>query len=295
MSSQLKGTIALILSAAIFGSYGIYSRMIGLNFGIFSQSWIRNGITSLILFAPMIIYRNWFKKIQKKDLIWLTLWTLGGSVNMVFFFIASNYLTFGTLYFIAYAFIIVTGFILGSILFKEKMNLMKIVSASLALLGLFLVCSATYKQSPILYLIFAAIVGITASFWSTLSKKISHHYSNFQMTGMDAFISFLVTFILAVLIHEPVPHFQFSISWLGLFLNILAQIAGVGAVVYGYKHLEVQLASIITPVEVAFAAMFGFILFKEILPPLSFFGGLCIFTAAILPHVKSIYDLRSRK
>lgn len=106
------------------------------------------------------------------------------------------------------------------------------------------------------------------------------------MTGFDALVSSIVTYYFALIFHEPTPNIQFSIPWLGLILNTITQILGVVAVIYGYKHVEVQLVSIITPIEVVFAALFGFIIFHEILPPLSIIGGLCIFIAALLPHFK---------
>lgn len=230
-------------------------------------------------------WKKYWKPLQKKDYSWIIFWTFGGSLNMVFFFIAANKIQIGTLYFIAYAFIILTGFLLGNLFFKEKLNLIKFISSILAIVGLCLVYTVSFEPKNAVYLVFAAIVGITASFWSTLSKKISHHYSNIQMTLMDAFVSSGVTFFIAMMMSEPIPALKLSIPWFGMILNVITQILGVGAVVYGYKHIEVQLASIITPVEVVFAALFGYVIFHEVLSPFALLGGSCIFVAALLPHL----------
>lgn len=287
MSSHTKGVLALLFSAAVFGSLGIYSRMIGLEFGAFSQSWIRNLLVSLLLFSIMIInWKKFWKTLQKKDIPMILVWTLVGSTNMVFFFITANKIQIGTLYFIAYTFIILSGFLFGNIFFKEKLNVVKVISSVLAIIGLCLVFTVSIEPKNYLYILFSAIVGITSAFWTSVSKKISPHYSNIQMTAIDSLISFMVTFGLAMIIREPIPSMSFSVSWLGILLNSITQILGVGAVIYGYKHVEVQLASIITPVEVVFAAFFGFIIFHEVLPITSLIGGSCIFLAAILPHIK---------
>lgn len=285
MSSHIKGVLALLFSAVVFGSYGIYSRMIGLEFGAFSQSWVRNTLVSLLIFSVMIInWKKFWKSLQKKDIPIFFVWTLGGSVNMVFFFIAANKIQIGTLYFIAYAFIILSGFLFGNLFFKEKLNVVKVISSILAIIGLCLVYTVSIDSNNYLYILFSAIVGITSAFWTSVSKKISPHYSNIQMIGIDSLVSFAVTFGIAMIIREPIPSISFSVSWLGILLNSITQILGVGAVIYGYKHIEVQLASIITPVEVVFAALFGFIIFQETLPLLSLLGGFCILSAALLPH-----------
>lgn len=180
MSLHLKGVLALLFSAAVFASYGIYSRMIGLEFGIFAQGWIRNGLVAILLFGLIFFYRKFWKKIRRQDIPLLLVWTISGSLNMVFFFVAVNKLSIGTTYFIAYAFIIVTGFLLGNIFYKEKINIIKIISATLAIIGLSLVCSVTIDKNNLLFIVFAAIVGITASFWGSLSKKYHNIIPTFR-------------------------------------------------------------------------------------------------------------------
>lgn len=49
MNTTYKGTLFIVLAAASYGLYGIYSRLTGPNFGEFSQSWTRNTIILIIL------------------------------------------------------------------------------------------------------------------------------------------------------------------------------------------------------------------------------------------------------
>jgi len=43
------GTVSLITAAGFYGLYGIFSRLIGSDFGNFRQNWVRNIFAFLII------------------------------------------------------------------------------------------------------------------------------------------------------------------------------------------------------------------------------------------------------
>jgi drug/metabolite transporter (DMT)-like permease len=65
-----KGVALVFLSSLMFGSYGVWLRLIGNSLGAFFQGWTRALILSLILF-PILLYKKQIIPIEKKDWKWL--------------------------------------------------------------------------------------------------------------------------------------------------------------------------------------------------------------------------------
>lgn len=135
------------------------------------------------------------------------------------------------------------------------------------------------------YVFMALGSGFLLGLWNTLSKKVSNKYPNFQLVFIDGFVSLLFGAACAILFREPVPGINQIESWIWVFIFAVTSVAATSLLVYGFKHLEAQIGSIIMPVEVVFATLFGFLFFKEVLPPTTLFGGLLITLAAVLPNI----------
>ncbi len=61
----------------------------------------------------------------------------------------------------------------------------------------------------------------------------------------------------------------------------------------GFKYVQAQHGSLILPLELLFASIFGYIFFKEVLQISTYFGGLLILSAAITSSLstKNNYDI----
>ena len=289
---KLKGALSLILAVMLYGMYGVYSRKIGLEFGVFSQSWIRNLIIVTILAPYFLLNKKEWVKIKKEDIGWMLMWTLSGTGVMVLLFIAFNHLPIGTSYFLLYSTMIISGYISGRVFYKEKINTIKVVSIILALIGLTLVYSLDIPPEKVVYLLLALLSGALTGLWNTLSKKVSGKYPNFQLVCIDAFTAFAVGVLGAFLVKEDIPPLEPDASWIWLFVFALSQIGAVRFTIYGFKNLEAQIGSIIMPTEVIFATLYGFLFFGEILPLTTIIGGTLIASAAVLPNIAL---LRGRK
>lgn len=287
MNTTLKGLLFIVLAAASYGLYGIYSRLIGQNFGEFSQSWTRNTIILIILGLFLIITKTW-KKIKRNDWKWMILWPLSDVVSIVLLYITFNNLSIGTSYFLLYATMIIGGFIFGNLLYKEQLNNTKIASIILSLLGLSLIFSVEFSMEKLQFIIFGLLSGISTALWNTLSKKVSDRYPNAQLVFVDASVALCATLIGSLIVKDSAPLLTNSV-WTWQVLYAVTQISAVAFVILGFRYLEAQTASVILPIEVIFAVFFGFLFFHEILPPKTLLGGLLIASAAILPQISTLW------
>lgn len=246
----------------------------------------------LILLYPL---RLKFKPILKEDLKWIIAWAVIGSSSMIFLFVAFNNLPIGTVYFLLYSVMIIVGYLSGSILYKEKLNAVKLIALLLAFLGMSLIYSLNIPKDKVIYAVFCLISGSMVGLWDTLSKKFSKNYPELQLVFIDAFSTVIVSFIGWLFIKDAIPSTVNSQSWVWLIIYSVTQVITVGLVIYGFKHLEAQIASIILPVEVVFATIFGYVVFKETLPLATLIGGLMIASAAILPNLDILLHQTSEK
>lgn len=287
MRKEAKGALSLVLAAMFYGLYGVYSRKIGLSFGVFSQNWIRNLIIVTLLAPYFFFNKKEWVKIRKEDIGWMFVWGFCSTGAIVLLFIVWNYLPIGTTNFLLYSTMIVSGYLSGRLFYKEKINVIKLLSAGLALIGLALIyfLDLSFEPSKMIYVLSALLAGALTGLFNTLSKKLSMRYSNSQLVGIDAFALFAISNLGAFLTRESIPSLKLGFSWIWVFVYALTQIGAVGLLVYGFKHLEAQIGSIIMPTEVIFATLFGFLFFGEILPLTTILGGILIASAAALPNV----------
>lgn len=218
----------------------------------------------------------------------MILWPLSDVVSIVLLYITFNNLSIGTSYFLLYATMIIGGLIFGNLLYKEQLSGTKIASIVLSLLGLSFIFSVELSMEKAQYIIFGLLSGISTALWNTLSKKVSNRYPNAQLVCIDAAVALCATLIGSLIVKDPVPLFTNPI-WTWQVLYALTQISAVAFVILGFRYLEAQVASVILPIEVIFAVIFGFLFFHEILPPRTLLGGFLIASATILPYMPTLW------
>lgn len=295
MKNRKFGVLSLFTVGAMYGLYGIYSRLIGSAFGDFNQNWLRNIIVAIIAGMIIFVSRSTIKPLLRKDIKWIIIWFLSGSWVTVLTFIAFNHLKIGTVYLVIYSAMITSGFLSGKLFFKEKIDLTKIISLLLAIGGLVIIYRFSISKDEMLYAIMCLVSGLMTGIWNTISKKFSDNYPNMQMVLMDAVASVIAALIGAMLFREVLPTSINPVSWVWLFVYAITQVANVGLIVYGFKNLEAQIGSVILPVEIIFATIFAYLFFREYPTSSALIGGLMIIGAAILPSLQIIFESRKQK
>lgn len=284
MNKKSSGLFALFIATAIYGLYGSFSRLIGLNFGVFSQNLIRNFLVIAISIAIVLLLGSW-KTIRRSDRKWLFIWVLSSLSTTFGSFIAFNKLAIGTTYFLFHAGMMLGGYIIGKIVFGEVLNRIKVLSLFLILIGLSIIFSISLTSNLLLWAVIAFISGASTGVWNTMSKKVSQHYSSFQLTILDGLGGLIFSIIAARIFHEQIPKISFSLTWIVLILFALSQLVNIQLIVYGFRKTQAQIGSLIMPLEIVFGALFAYIIFHETISTSTIIGGSLIFLATILPNL----------
>lgn len=289
-NKAFKSSIAIILSAVFFGTYGIWSKMMAQEFGEFLQAWLR-GVIVLLILIPIGIFTHSFKKVEVKDIKWFAIITLPGSLVFAFYYYGFEYLSIGSATLLFYASLTIFSYFAGWLFFKEVLGRIKILSLLLGILGLLLTFSISLEDNFLLPALSCILAGTCGGIEVVFTKKISDKYSPIQITTILYGIGFILNFIVYLLISKGDLGITSDITaWIALIMYAIAGLLAFFFVVLGYKHLEPSVGGIIGLLEIPFGVLFGYIFFKEVLTTSTLFGGLLIIIAAALPNLRLIFS-----
>ena len=133
----------------------------------------------------------------------------------------------------------------------------------------------------------ALLSGLIVGFWNTLTKKVSGKYAELQMMLLDGSSTFTIGLIGSLIIKETLPPLSNISPWIWIIAFAVANLSASFLLIRGFKYIEAQTGSLILPMEIIFASLFGFIFFREVLSINVYLGGIFIFLAATLPALKS--------
>ncbi|MFC1780260.1 DMT family transporter [Patescibacteria group bacterium] len=286
---NIKGYIYVIISSIFFASYGIWSKLMSDSFDDFTQAWLRGLIVVLIL-LPIGLFTKKLKSIYKPDLKWFLVFSIPGSLVFPFYFIGFRYLEIGTATLLFYSSLTITSYILGVIFFKEKMNILKMISLALGLMGLLVICKVTFDLGNIIPAIITILAGICGSIEVVFSKKVSVKYSSLQLTTFLYSIDIIINFTINLFVSKSI--FTLTTDTIAWFSLIMYSISGLFAFLFvslGYKRLEPSVAGIIGLLEIPFGIIFGIALFSEVLELSTIIGGVLIILASALPSLKQVF------
>ena len=279
------GLPALVLATLLFASYTIFIRWIGSEFGVFSLSWIRSLIIVFVLAMYMLLQKIW-KPVSKTDYKWFILMTISGVISFVSYVVAINHISIATTLLVYYASLVISGYILGYIILKEQINGVKISSLLICLVGLSLIYSFSFERRELLYVVLASAVGLGTMGWGVFSKKLSSKYPLVEIQTIDFALMFLITLPLALILKEHPALPTLSLQWFGVVALTAVTIAGTLLMVYGFRHLQAQIAGLVLLLEIVFGTIIGWVFFQEILTRLTVLGGILILIGIALPNFK---------
>lgn len=290
MNSHLKGLSLLLFTTVLYGMYGIYSRLIALEFNVFTQNWVRNFFVFLlaIIFATLL-KQKWIK-IAKKDIPWIAAWVMCDILFVIAIFISFNSLSIGTTLFLLYCGSTLAGYGAGTFLLKERLTRIKMVAILVSIIGLLFIFFGQIYLTNFLYLLLGLSSGLITGLWNVFPKLISHKYPKLQLITLDAAGIVVINLLLASLYNQSVPPISASLAWLGILLYSITQLSADILLIHGFRLVEAHIGSLILPLEAVFGVLFAFLLFKETLPLTTLFGGFLIISAAFLPNLQKIFN-----
>ena len=280
-----KGLVATVIASFLWSLQAIFFRSIGTSFGI-SYPFVIRGLLLSVIFGMYVYTHGIYTPIKKKDYTWFILMPTVGFATFCSIFISLNQISVGTALFLHYSGVLIAGFLFGYVFFKEKLNRAKLIALFLSTTGLFIIFAAPTLTGDIVYLLLAFASGVGSSLWYICSKKLSSHYSYFQILTVDAALLFVFATIFVFAFNEPFYFPEFSLEWMSIIGMTLATLGGSLFVLYGFRLLEAQLASLILLLEVPFGLILAWILFGEIVSLQSLIGGVFILLGVALSNLE---------
>lgn len=285
---RLKGYAAVLASALCFGSYGVWSKLLGNDFGIYSQGWVRSAII-LIILIPLGLWTKSFRRVDRQDwrlfipTIVFTIFTIAP------IFYAFNYLSIGTATLIFYSLFLLTTYVIGWTVMGERMTVIKLIAFGLALIGMFITFGISLAIFSALALFLAAFNGVASGGEVAFSKLVTEKYSTIQVTTLS-WASILVThLIMALVTHESVTPVAFNQAWLGMLAFSVVALAGFWLVIEGFKYIDASVGGLIGLTEIIFSIGFGLVVFHQPVTLSIVIGGAFILSAGVLPDLAGIF------
>ena len=288
MKDSTKGALIVALSALFFGSYGVWSKMIGSHLDNFFQVYARSLIILLVI-VPVGIFTHQIKKVNKKDWKWIVFYTFAGSLTVAPIFYAYNKIGIGSATLLFYASFTIISFVLGFVSFGEKITLDKLTSLVFAMLGLYLIFSFSLQQNLWFAALMATLSGLAAGFEVVFTKKVSSNYSALQMNIFTWTVIFIFHFAISLMIGEKQYLPELSIAWLGILGYAISSLSAFSLVIIGYRYVQPAIGALTGLLEIVFGIIFGILFFSESLTTQILIGGIFIFSAAALPNFVDLF------
>lgn len=277
----------ILASALCFALNGVFARILGHEFGVFYQGWVRSAII-LAVMLPIAILGKYIKPIQKAHRKWFAITMIFTVFSQAPIYFAFNHLTLGTATFIFYGIFLITTYVIGWLFLGEKITKIKVASFALSLVGIFLTFGLSLAIFSLGAMLLAALSGIASGGEIATSKKSTDRYSSIQLT-VYSWILILITHLPLSLITQErqlVP--ALNSGWFAMLGYSFSGMLAFWLVIEGFKYVDASIGGLIGLLEIVFATIFGVIFFQDQLTFGVIFGGIIILAAAILPDVYAL-------
>ena len=278
-----RGAEAIFAAAMLYSFSAILVRGMGTMWTDAAQVAVRALLTAALLYVFYFFQKNKIK--VPKDKLAETV-TLGISFALVvlFFTLSIQKTTIANSMFTFYASTMISSFLLGTFFLKEKVSLQKAIAIVVALIGLSVYTNALLVGS--LGIIFGILAGCCDGFSNVLRKRLRTVDRN-AVVRLQYLVGAVFVGVLTLLAGEkPLK----VVTAEGIFSTIAFSILLIFAanlLLYGYKHFDVNMGSVISSTELVFATLLAYLFFKEIPSGTELFGGALIFVASIIAALDS--------
>ncbi|NQV89398.1 MAG: DMT family transporter [Parcubacteria group bacterium] len=287
LSQHRKGLVLILISALMFGSYGVWSKLIGDSFGDFYQGWTRGLILTVVL-LPILLYKKEVVPIKREDRKWLVVFLLFTSMTQAPIFYAFNHMDIGSATLLFFVTMLLTMYAVGFLFLNERVTRVKTISFVLASLGLYFVFSFSWATFALLATLMAILNGVASGGEVSFSKKLSGNYTPLYLSWLSWLTILVVNGIISVAIEEVQVLPSFDVVWLYQIGYSVASLFGFWFIIAGLKYVEASIGGLLGLLEIVFSIIFGILIFGEGLSSRVVLGGLLIIAAASLPHIKEL-------
>jgi len=277
--TSLTGGEALLSAAFLFATTNVLVREMAHMWGSQAQLGARFGLVWVIL-AAYAHFRGKKVSIPRSKRLLVTAYSALAALSILFFTLSVQMTTIANTLFTSNATELVGAFLLGSLLLREKVTGRKLIAIGLSFAGLALYSGALLSGNA--GLIFGLLGGATTAVCNLVAK---------QLAGVDRSAILRVQFGLgAVLAIAAALLFSANdiirtVSLEGVAVTIvfaLVLIVATNLVLYGFHHFDINIATVVLSSQLAFGALLGFLIYKEVPAPNEIMSGVLIACAAVI-------------
>lgn len=252
MNSQTKGIISLLLSGAMYGSFGILIQWMGSEMSVINQIIFRYFLAVVLILSLLAITKPRLK-VPKKSWPVLLVFAIITQVSIWSFTKGAVLTSIPSLLGSFYIGSIVSGTMLGLLVFHEKLALKNWVGTFMAILGLYVLSQNFVGNRGILY-------GLVAGSLECLTQAIRKYLGGVSKGAilLASLLGVLAMSLISALISGYSFYLpQLTTTWIGG--SIFAVLVGVVniTVTYGFRLLPMNVGSVIMSGEIFFGALFS--------------------------------------
>jgi drug/metabolite transporter (DMT)-like permease len=179
----------------------------------------------------------------------------------------------------------ISSFLLGTFLLKEKVGGQKILAIVLALGGL-----SFYSNDLIainLGIIFGVLAGIFDGISNVFRRKLAGVNRNAVIRVQYA-VGTIFTGLITLLSGDQILKDVNTRGAVATIIFSIILIAAANLLLYGYQHFDVNIGTVIMSIELVFGALLGFLFYQEVPKSHELLGGTLIFAGSVISSI----DLR---
>ena len=269
--NESSGAFRIAVSLALFALVGPFIRTINLPIAVLL---FYSGFFATLIIFVYLIAKGRAKECFPKKLKWLLLATgTLASINIFTFLHAYRLTTVANAIFPHYIAPVIAALFAPALL-RERLEKKTVPALLISLIGLFLIVVQNgfgISRNDAVGIFLAAISGLAYGFLILSNKKLSSEFK-------PATILFYQYLFFLAWIPFISPR-EYLVSFTGLMISLaygLFIILASTLFITGIREIKAQKAGIIAYVEPAFAMLFGYVFFGEVVTPLAFVGGFLI-------------------
>lgn len=283
--ADLIGSTCVLAAAACWATSGVFVKLFGETVAIsaLALAFWRDLTTFVVLLLGVGILRPGWLRVQRRDLAWLA--ALGLSLGTFHVFwnlgVFLNGASVATVQQAAMPAIVAS---VAWLAWREPLTRIKVLAIVLTIGGTVLVSgidlSGRSGLTPVGLLVGLGIP-VTYAAWNLLGKKVREHYRPFTVLtyafGFGALVLLPMQFFTPQPSRIPVAAWPWFAGLIGL-----ATITGFAAYTYGLGRLQAGVASVLAMSEIAFVAVYAYLLLGERLATTQALGALLVAGGATL-------------
>lgn len=285
MTNHHKAFFSLLLAGLVYGTFGLFVRILSKSFGPFEQILYRCSVGALLGILLIIITRTKleYSKVAWKDLV---LYTCTFPFAVILFTVAVGYNKVSTLTFLFYASSLISSYVIGIKLFHEKITGRKNIALVLSLIGLCFYMIPFSLGTSFLAIVLILGAGLIDTLSSTYKKRITGKISSYALLPLPLIGASIVSGLLVLLFGEHLhpslffrPH-NFAI-YFGYGFTILLL---TSLVLFGFRHFDLNLGTLVLSSELVFATLVGMLFLAEVPTFKEIIGGAFIIGAIVVAN-----------